>query len=82
MGKTDSDLTGPALKEALWDALKSVRTGALAPAVADSMAAQAREIIRTGRLQLMILAQAQVAVPQELIHFAAPEDVASRPPGR
>lgn len=66
------DLTAVNLKEALWDSLNKVRAGQMTPGSADSVAAQAREILRTVRTQLAIFSQAGQSVAAELIDFAKP----------
>lgn len=58
------------LKETLWETLNSVKAGSMEPAQADSVAAQAREILRTTNIQLKIFHQAHQAVSNELIDFA------------
>ena len=68
----DNGLTAVALKGALWETLKELRTGKVDPAVADSVAVQAREITRVARLQLQIVKQSKTEVPAELIQFASP----------
>lgn len=66
------ELDAVTLKETLWDTLGELRSGKIDAAVADSVAAQAREIIRTSRLQLNIMQQAKQTVPDELVSFGAP----------
>lgn len=63
-------LTANNLKNALWDTLQGVQTGDVKPAEADSIAAQAREIIRTTKVQLQVAAQANRDVPSEIINFS------------
>lgn len=58
------------LKAALWDTLQQVQSGAMAAGNADSIASQAREILRTAKTQLAICSQARIRVPKELIRFA------------
>ena len=72
MARNTQRVTAPALKDALWDTMTELRENKIDPAVADSIASQAREIIRTSRLQLNISRQAKVDVPQELLTFANP----------
>ena len=49
MGKeqTREGLNAVTLKNALWETLGDIRSGDCEPAVADSIASQAREILRT-----------------------------------
>ncbi len=66
-------LTGETLKQALWETLYDLRNNETDYATADSVAGQAREILRTTRTQLAICRQAKVATPANLIRFAASE---------
>jgi dihydropteroate synthase len=65
-----SELTATALKSALWDTLNDVRSGKMQPAEADSVATQAREILRATNTQLRISSQSKRAVPADLISFS------------
>lgn len=65
-------LSAVALKDTLWDTLNEVKAGKLDPAVGDSVATQAREILRTVKLQCSILAQAKENVTAEIVEFAKP----------
>jgi len=64
-------LTADNLCEALWDTLHLVKSGTIHPAVADSVAAQGREILRTRRTQMQIQKFAQSAASQDLKDFAS-----------
>jgi hypothetical protein len=64
------ELTAKNLKESLWETLQGVRTGKIAAAEADSIATQAREILRTTNTQLQIFRQAKRNVSVEVINFA------------
>lgn len=69
--KDDSEtLNAQNLKSALWETLKSVRSGAMEPAQADSVAGQAREILRTTNTQLRISQQSKRPVPVDVINFS------------
>jgi hypothetical protein len=68
--KAHSDLTATNLKDALWDTLKQVKTDTMLPAQGDAIAAQAREILRTVKVQLQVVAQAKKMVPKSVIDFA------------
>ena len=70
MAKDQQKLSARNLKNALWDTLQELRGDKCSAATADSIAAQAREILRTGRLQLQIAAQSKRPVPVELISFS------------
>jgi hypothetical protein len=63
-------LTASALKGALWETLKELREDKIGAASADAIAAQAREILRTGRLQLLIASQSKRDVPLGLVNFS------------
>ena len=63
-------LTASRLKDSLWETLQAVRKGKMQPAEADSVATQAREILRTTNTQLKIVSQAGRQVPTEVIDFA------------
>lgn len=62
--------TAKALKSALWDTLQDVRNNKMEATVADSVASQAREILRTANTQLRISHQAKRPVPSDLINFS------------
>lgn len=65
-----SDLTATALKSALWDTMKRVKDGDMLPSHADAIASQAREILRTVKVQLQIAAQSKSQVPGSLKTFS------------
>ena len=65
-----ADLSAVALKEALWDTLNQIKTDKMLPAQGDAIAAQAREILRTVKVQLQIVGQSKRSVPLEVIEFA------------
>ena len=58
------------MKGALWDTLQSIKAGNTQPAEGDAIAAQAREILRTVKVQLSIAAQTKRRVSQDVIDFA------------
>lgn len=64
------ELTAKNLKDTLWTTLQGVTTGKIAAAEADSVATQAREILRTTNVQLQIFRQAKRNVSIEVINFA------------
>jgi hypothetical protein len=64
------DLTALNLKEALWITLNDLRSGSIQPGQADAIASQAREILRTVKVQLQVTSQAKRSVPLEVIQFA------------
>lgn len=57
------------LKEALWDTLQAIKNDNMLPAQGDAIASQAREIIRTVKVQLQVCAQSKRNVPTEIIDF-------------
>jgi hypothetical protein len=65
-----SDLTATNLKNALWETLNAVKDGTKQPAEADAIASQAREILRTVKVQLQVVAQSKRTVPADVISFA------------
>ena len=67
-GKTP--LSATSLKAALWETLNNVKNDLMQPAQGDAIAAQAREILRTVKMQLAVCGQAKRKVPTEVIDFA------------
>lgn len=63
-------LSARTLKNVLWETLKGLRTGHLPTNEADSIATQAREILRTTSTQLRISQQAKRPIPTEVIDFS------------
>ena len=70
MQSTNSILTASNLKEALWVTLNQVKGKRMLPGHADAVASQAREILRTVKVQLMISGQTNRPVPIEVIEFS------------
>lgn len=64
------ELTATALKGALWETLNDIKSGAIQPNQGDAIASQAREILRTVKVQLQVTAQSKRSVPAEVISFA------------
>jgi hypothetical protein len=58
------------LKAALWETLNDLKGGAVQPGQGDAIAAQAREILRTVKVQLQVTSQSKRSVPLDLIDFA------------
>jgi hypothetical protein len=67
------NLNAKNLKDILWETLNDIRSGNLQPAEADSIATQAREILRTVNTQLRIATQAKRNVSTGLIDFSEKE---------
>jgi hypothetical protein len=63
-------LTAISLKNALWDTLLKVKSGEIEAGQADSIASQAREILRTTTVQLKIASQTKRNVSLDVISFA------------
>lgn len=63
-------LSATALKEALWETLNGIRNNQKSPAEGDAIAAQAREILRTVKVQLQIAAQSKRNITTEVIDFS------------
>ena len=64
------DLSAINLKAQLWETLNKLTEGKLQPAEGDAIASQAREILRTVKVQLQIVAQSKRNVPTDVIDFA------------
>lgn len=64
------ELTASNLKEVLWTTMTDLQSGAIQPGQGDAIAAQAREILRTVRTQLMVTSQAKRSVPADVITFS------------
>lgn len=68
--KKQADLNATSLKEALWDTLNAVKDGTMQPGNADAIASQAREILRTVKVQLQVTQAAKRSVPIDIVNFA------------
>lgn len=62
-------LTATNLKNVLWDTLNKVKEGTMECGQADAIASQAREIIRTTKVQLQISNQSRREVPIDVVNF-------------
>ena len=67
---TQPTLSATTLKGALWDTLNDIKTGKIQPGQGDAIASQAREILRTVKVQLQVTNMAKRSVPLEGIQFA------------
>jgi len=65
-----SDLTATNLKNAHWETHNDVKDGKKQPAEVDAIASQAREILRTVKVQLQVVAQSKRTVLVDVINFA------------
>jgi len=63
-------LTANNLKNTLWSTLNQVKAKKMLPGHADAVAAQAREILRTVKVQLLISGQTARPVPAEVVEFS------------
>ncbi len=68
--KKQIELNASNLKSALWDTLNELRSGAVQPGQGDAIASQAREILRTVKVQLQVTSQSKRSVPADVIAFA------------
>lgn len=62
------------LKNALWSTLQAIKDDTMQPAQGDAIASQAREILRTVKVQLQVAAQSKRNVPTEIIDFVEKAD--------
>lgn len=67
---TTKELSATNLKTALWETLNSVKDGSMQAGNADAVAAQAREILRTVKVQLQVTQAAKRSVPLDIVNFA------------
>ena len=63
-------LSAVTLRNQLWQTLNEVKNNKLDPATADAIAAQSREILRSFKTQLQILAACKKNVTADMIEFA------------
>lgn len=57
------------LKTALWETLNDIKSDKMQPGQGDAIAAQAREILRTVKVQLQIASHTKRSVPLDVIEF-------------
>lgn len=67
---TTKELNATNLKNALWETLNAIKDGTVQPAQGDAVASQAREILRTVKVQLQVTNQSKRSVPADVIAFA------------
>ena len=70
MTTTTKELNATNLKSALWETLNAIKDGTVQPAQGDAVVAQAREILRTVKVQLQVTNQSKRSVPADVIAFA------------
>lgn len=66
----DTKLTASNLKNVLWKTLNDIRSGDMQAGDGDAIACQAREILRTVKVQLSVAAQTNRKVPTEVVDFS------------
>lgn len=66
-------LNAVTLKKQLWETLHAIKDNSMDAAQGDAIAAQAREILRTTKVQLSIMDKARMDVSKELKDFAFTE---------
>lgn len=64
------ELNATNLKNALWETLQDIKAGTVQPGQGDAIASQAREILRTVKVQLQVTNQSKRSVPADVIAFA------------
>lgn len=64
------NLSATNLKQALWETLNDIKSDKMLAAQGDAIASQAREILRTVKVQLQVAAQSKRSIPVEVIEFA------------
>lgn len=62
-------LTAVNLKQALWETLNGLKDGTVECGNADAIASQAREILRTTKIQLQISSLSKRDIPLDVIEF-------------
>ena len=67
---TAQPLSAVALKDALWETLNAIKEDRMQANQGDAIASQAREILRTVKVQLQVAQQTKRSVPVEVINFA------------
>jgi hypothetical protein len=65
-----NELSAVNLKKALWETLNDIKSDKMQASQGDAIASQAREILRTVKVQLQIAAHTKRSVPVEVIDFA------------
>lgn len=63
-------LTAVGLKTALWETLQDIKNDKVQANTGDAIASQAREILRTVKVQLQVAQQSKRSVPIEVIEFS------------
>lgn len=58
------------LKAVLWETLNEIKSDKMQAAQGDAIAAQAREILRTVKVQLQIAGQSKRSIPLDVLDFS------------
>lgn len=69
MATKELKLTASNLKNVLWETLIAIKEGKMECGQADAIACQAREILRTTKVQLQISHSAKRDVPVDVLSF-------------
>jgi hypothetical protein len=67
---TTAALSAVNLKNALWETLNDIKSDKMQASQGDAIASQAREILRTVKVQLQVCTHTKRSVPLEVIDFA------------
>jgi hypothetical protein len=70
VNNNNKGLTAENLKDILWTTLNEVQSGRIDAGQADSVATQAREIVRIAALQLKISSQSKREIPAAVLVFS------------
>jgi hypothetical protein len=63
-------LTASSLKDALWETLIDLKKDNIQANRADAIAVQAREILRTVKVQLQVARESKRTIPHEIVDFS------------
>ncbi len=58
------------MKDVLWETLIDIKQETMLPSRGDAIAGQAREILRTVKIQMQIANQSKRPIPVEVIEFS------------
>lgn len=70
MKASSTVLSAVNLKNALWETLNDIKSDKMQANQGDAIASQAREILRTVKVQLQIAGHTKRSVPLEVIEFS------------
>ena len=69
-----SKLSAVNLKNALWETLQAIKADTMQANQGDAIASQAREILRTVKVQLQVAQQSKRPIPVEITEFSERAD--------